>query len=594
LSKAVAWSQASVPEAAQALEAAGFPGWKATLLARRGVLSKEAATEFLEPRLDQLHDPKRLLGMDRAVASLKKARDEKSAVALVGDYDVDGVSGTALLVAVLRHCGLQVHPILPHRMRDGYGFQVVHVERALALDCRLILTVDCGTNSHEAVTAALAAGLDVVVTDHHLPEGGLPPEVVLINPCQPACEYPFADLSGAGLAFKLALALAMACARPVDPQRLLPIASLGTVADMVPLLGENRTIAALGLAGLAHTRSEGLQALIQVAGLKRPYTAEDIGFRLGPRLNAPGRLDSAEASLELLLCRDPIQGRRLAAQLDGWNQERQGVERNATEEAREAFLKLDPLPSILVGWSENWHRGVVGIAAGRLAREFHRPVILLGVEGETATGSGRSIKGVHLHDFLAVDRDDLDRFGGHAQAVGLTVKSARLEELRNSWQERAEIFTGQLSLRTFEYELEFEPRHLDPHLLQGFDELQPFGQGNPAPLLRIRGPLRLLRPIRSFGRGHLSATAGCPDGCRIRFVGWGWQDRASEFESEFEILGYLEHDRYTGGSVLRLVDCRPWLAPEKVNSESPGDAASLEASGESRPMQSNLDTKGTS
>jgi len=571
----------------------GFPAWQAALLARRGVVDEEAAREFLEPRLEQLHDPKKLRGMNKAVEFLEQARDEGIAVALVGDYDVDGVSGTALLVAMLRHCGLEVHPILPHRMRDGYGFQVVHVEQAQALGCGLILTVDCGTNSTQAAAAALAAGLKVVVTDHHLPAGELPPEVVLINPCQAGCDYPFADLSGAGLAFKLALAFAQASGRPVDPKRLLRIACLGTVADMVPLLGENRTIAALGLAELAQTRSEGLQALIQVAGLKRPYTTEDIGFRLGPRLNAPGRLGSAEAALELLLCRDPAQAKKLAAQLDGWNRQRQEVERSATEEAREAFLKLDPLPSILVGWSENWHRGVVGIAAGRLAREFHRPVLLLAVEGETATGSGRSIKGIHLHDFLAANRDDLERFGGHAQAVGLTVKSERLEDLRSHWQERAETFAEQLAVRTYEYELEFEPRHLDAKLMQGFDTLQPFGQANPAPLLRVRGPLRLVRPVRSFGHGHLSATAGDPHGGRIRLVGWRWQDRASDLDGEFEILGYLEHDRYTGGSVVRLIDCRPWPAAEEVNLDLQPEASAAARTTADRSRTTNLATTGT-
>lgn len=562
MTTSVAWSQASVPEAAQELEAAGFPAWQAVLLARRGVLNKETASEFLEPRLEQLHDPMKLLGMERAVATLEGVRKAGKAVALVGDYDVDGVSGTALLVAMLRHCGLEVHPILPHRMRDGYGFQLVHVKKAQTLGCALILTVDCGTNSSEAAAAALDAGLEVVVTDHHLPEAELPPEVVLINPCQPGCEYPFSELSGAGLALKLSLAFAAARDCSVDPRRLLLIACLGTVADMVPLLGENRAIAALGLAELAHTRSEGLQALIQVAGLKRPFTSEDIGFRLGPRINAPGRLGSAEAALDLLLCRDPVQARKLAAQLDGWNRERQTVERRATEEAREMFLKLDSLPPMLVAWSASWHRGVVGIAAGRLAREFHRPVLLLAVEGDTATGSGRSVKCVHLHDFLAVDRERLERFGGHAQAVGLTVKSSRLEELRGCWEERAGAFVEKVAVRTHEYELEFEIQHLNAQLMQGFDALQPFGQANPAPLLRVCGPLRLLQPVRCFGHGHLSATARGAQNGRIRLLGWGWQNRASDLDGEFEILGYLEHDRYTGGNVMRLVDCRPWSPPQ--------------------------------
>lgn len=561
------WTQAPVPEAVQGLEAAGFPAWQAALLARRGVQDAAAAREFLEPRLEQLHDPRGLHGVAEAVERLLAARRGGEPVALVGDYDVDGVSGTALLLAVLRHCKMEVHPILPHRMTEGYGFQEVHVERARALGCGMILTVDCGTNSTGAAEAALEAGLSVVVTDHHLPDGRLPAEVVLVNPRQEGCHYPFDELCGAGLAFKLALAFADAAGCPVDPKRLLRIACLGTVADMVPLLGENRTIAALGLAELGRTRSEGLQALIQVARLKSPFTTEDIGFRLGPRLNAPGRLDSAQSALDLLLCRDPVEARKLAAQLDGWNRERQGVERRATEEAREVFLNRESLPSILVAWSSSWHRGVVGIAAGRLAREFHRPVLLLAVEGETATGSGRSIGDIHLHDFLARSRDDLERFGGHAQAVGLTVRMDQLEELRSRWEAEAEVFAAQLAVRTYEYELEFAPRQLDAGVVQGFQALEPFGQANPSPLLRIRGPLRVARPPRLFGRGHLSAAVMDPHGGRIRIVGWGWQDRASDLEGDFELLGRLEHDRYTGGSIIRLVDCRPWRSSVELVGE---------------------------
>lgn len=542
----------------EALVAAGFTAWSARLLLRRGVADEEEARAFLAPKLDDLHDPSGLEGLDEGVEKLLAAKEAGRAVAVVGDYDVDGVSGTALLTAVLRHCGFEVLPILPHRLRDGYGFQPVHVEKAREGNCGLIVTVDCGTSSHAAVSAALEAGVEVVVTDHHLPSAEpLPEDVVLINPRQPGCSYPFDELCGAGLAFKLALAVAKATGRGVDPLALLRIACLGTIADLVPLRGENRIIATVGLSELARTRSAGLRALIEICRIRPPFTAYDVGFRLGPRLNAPGRLDSAEASLELLLCRDPRRAGELASELDRLNRERQETERRVAAEARAKALALDDLPPILVLWDEGWHRGVVGIAAGRLARELNRPTLLLAVEGETATGSGRSIEGIDLHAFLEPWSDSLERFGGHTQAVGLTVRLDALEALRDAWHEAAEPWRDGLAVRHLEFELELEPRDLDPRFVRGLFRLAPHGPGNPRPLIMIRGPLVLATPPRFFGTGHISGQAQAEDGARIRFVAWGWQERSAAFEGEFELLGHLEPDRYLGGSVLRLTDCRP-------------------------------------
>ncbi len=558
---AVEWRRASVPAAAEGLAAAGYSRQLAELLARRGVEDAAAAEAFLNPRLEQLHDPRLLAGLDAAVERLLAARRDSERVAIVGDYDVDGVSGTALLSAVFRACGLEVFPILPHRMRDGYGFQPAHVERARAERCGLVVTIDCGTTSIAAAEAAIAAGLDVVVTDHHLPGGDpLPEEVVQINPHREGCSYPFAELSGAGLALKLALATAQACQRKVDPRILMRVACLGTVADLVPLVGENRVIAAVGLSELGRTRSPGLLALIRVAGLRSPLSAADIGFRLGPRLNAPGRMDSAEPALELLLSRDPRRATELAEELDRLNRDRQDEERRTAEEAREVFIGRKDLPAILLAWSEGWHRGVVGIAAGRLARDFHRPTILLSLEGDSATGSGRSIPGINLHRFLSRSKDELARFGGHAQAVGLTARREDLESLRERWErEAAESWAEEVAVRSYEYELDLGAAEVTRRLYGELRRLEPHGKGNEQPLVRIRGPLRLLGAPRFFGRGHVSAMAVGGDGGRIRLVGWDWQDRAHRLvEGEFEVLGHLEEDRYRGGAELRLLDSRPY------------------------------------
>jgi single-stranded-DNA-specific exonuclease len=553
---AAEWVAAPVPDAAAELERAGFPGWLAGLLARRGVSDAPGAERFLTPSLDQLHDPFLLAGMGEAVERLLIARAGHERIAIVGDYDVDGVTATAQLLAVLGACGCDVRAILPHRLREGYGFQPVHVERARAEGCTLIVTADCGSSSAQAVESAQAAGIGVVITDHHLPGCELPAGAIQINPRQAGCTYPFPDLAAAGLALKLAMAMAGRCSRRVEVEALLRIACLGTIADLVPLRGENRVIAALGLAALAQSRSLGLKALIQQSGVKPPFTAADVGFRLGPRLNAAGRLDSPDRALELLMSRDAGRAAELAAELDTWNRERQAEEAHVVEQAAEIFAARSPLPPILVAWSPEWHKGVVGVAAGRIAKDLHRPTVLLAVEGDIATGSGRSVPGLELHGFLAGWKDRLLRFGGHAQAIGMTASMAELEGLRREWESAGAGWPPELLTRRLEYEMHLEPREISSRLVADLGRLEPFGQGNPRPLVRT-GPLRLDGPTRPFGNGHLGARTRGPEGASVELVGWGWQERAGALDGTFEVLACVEHDAYRGGPVLRLVDSRP-------------------------------------
>lgn len=608
------WSAAEVPEAASVLVDARLPRWLADLLARRGVADEAAARRFLNPSLDQLHDPLRLAGVGAAVERLVAAREAGETVAVVGDYDVDGVTATALLTAVLGACRISSRAILPHRLREGYGFQPVHVERAVEEGCSVVVTVDCGVSSGEAVRAASAAGVDVILTDHHLPGDGLPAGTLLVNPNQEGCDYPFPGLAGVGLALKLSLAVADACGRRLDPHQLLRIACLGTIADLAPLVDENRVIAALGLRALEGTTSLGLQALFRLAGVKPPMSASDVGFRIGPRLNAAGRLDDAAGALELLTSRDPERCEELAGRLDQLNRERQGEERRVVEEARRMLVERgsgeessggngadgsgagasemgDELPPILIAWSADWHPGVLGIAAGRLAREFHRPTVLLALrdtaDGEagaggdertapSATGSGRSIQGVALHDFLDRWRGELARFGGHDQAVGLTVEAAtdsgedtaadsaaealeaKLRALRDAWETAAAEWPAELLERRYEYELEVGPARITSGFVRQLARLEPHGQGNPQPLARV-GPLSLAKPPRIFGKEtkHLSAVAVGEDGGRVDLVAWRWGDQPERLAGRFEVLGYIEEDDYRKAPVVRVVDARP-------------------------------------
>jgi single-stranded-DNA-specific exonuclease len=555
------WRLAETPSGAQPLVAGGFDPLTAAMLARRGVVSVAEAHDFLTPTLAQLHDPAGLSGMPEAVERIARAAADRERVVVIGDYDADGVTAVALLVAVLKACGIAANAILPHRLTEGYGFQELHVDRALGEGARLVITVDCGTTSIAAAERAGAAGLDVIVTDHHLPGSALPPSVILVNPRQEGCRYPFRDLAGVGLALKLAQAVARRLERDIAVEPLLRIAALGTIADLVPLRGENRVIAALGLAALPATKSAGLKRLFQEAGIKAPFDAEDVAFRIGPRLNAAGRLGSAEAALELLLTKDPQRADALAVELGETNRRRQAEELRVVEEATrrvEERAETAAMPPILVEWSEEWHPGVVGIAAGRLARRFHRPVLLLAVRGDSATGSGRSIAGIDLHGWVATESARLERFGGHAQAIGLTVGTAALEVLRGALCGSAERWVGSAATPALDYEVELSAADVDDSLWRNLRRFKPHGMANPEPLLRI-GPLeRTAR--RVFGGGHQEISARGTDrgrvGGKVTLIAWKSQELSFE-EGPFEILGALERSSWNGALQIRVVAKRP-------------------------------------
>jgi single-stranded-DNA-specific exonuclease len=556
------WVSAPVPAAASELIAAGYPATQARLLALRGVRTPAEAAAFLAPDLGQLSDPRRLRGLPAALERLARAAHGRETVAIVGDYDVDGVAATALLTAALRAVGARPCPLLAHRHEEGYGFQPLHARRARELGATVLVTVDCGTNSREAAAEARAAGLDLIVTDHHLPDGGAPVEGVLVNPRQPGCDSPARDLTGAGLAFKLAAALLAERGVDVPWDALLRIACLGTIADVAPLAGENRVIAALGLRALGEPRSAGLRALIESAGLRAPLRAADVGFRLGPRLNAAGRLGSAEPALELLLERDPARARELAAKLEQANRERQQLEGRVLDDAEAALA--DDASAIAVAWGESWNRGVVGIAAARLARRRSRPALLLAIDGERATGSGRSVPGIHLHDFLRPWAARLDRFGGHEQAVGLTVRRDRLPTLAREWREAAGAWPEELLAPPRTYDLDLAAEAVGEGLLGEIEALEPFGAGNPEPLFRI-GSLRALGAPRAFGRGHAAfrvAAADGPSEGSFELIAWGWQaDGSREIPARFEVLARLERDRWRGAARAILEDLRPIGGP---------------------------------
>ncbi len=575
---AAEWVERATPEAAESLAAAGY-GLLAPLLARRGVTTPAAADAFLAPHRRGLHDPFLLLGMTAAVERLLAACAGRSTVAIVGDYDVDGVTACALLTVVLRSLGANVVPILPNRLTEGYGFQPLQVEKAELAGAAAIVTVDCGTTSREAILAAIERGMDVIVTDHHLVGGDFPPQAIQINPLQEDCSYPCRDLCGAGLAFKLAQAVLRRSGRREPLAALLRMTCLGTIADMVPLLGENRVIAALGLQALSQARSPGLRALKLVARTTGSVSAADVAYRLAPRMNAAGRMDDPELALRLLLTRDPEEATDLAGKLNALNEKRRDEERRVADQARERFAVCDPLPGVLMEWDPDWHRGVVGIVAGRLARELHRPVILLGVDGDTGTGSGRSIPNLDLHAFVAGFRDRMIRSGGHPQAVGLSVAHAELPDLREAMEQAAD-WPPELLIRRREYELDLSPEQIDRALCAELARLEPHGRGNRQPLIRL-GPIERAGKLRELSadgvrlRVRAAGGNGTQGGRSVELLGWGWKRRLARFDGEFEVLGTVETDSWAGGPpVVKIEDARSVEPPDSSPTPCPGPVSS--------------------
>jgi single-stranded-DNA-specific exonuclease len=481
-------------------------------------------------------------------------------VVVFGDYDVDGVTAVAQLRAALARLGADAVAFIPHRLRDGYGLKPDTVRRVLAeLRPSTIITVDCGIGAVEGVACARAAGVEVIVTDHHLVPDELPAGAVVVNPRQPGCPYPYKELAASAVAMKIAEAVGRAAGRPVARESLLRAACLGTIADLVPLDGENRVIAALGLAALAASRAPGLRALLAEAGLPpgAAPTSEDVAFRVAPRLNAAGRLDTAMLALSLFEERDPVRAGGVARELSARNAERQALERRVVAEAR---LRLGPAPeeTLLVAGDAGWHRGVLGIAASRLAREYHRPVLLFGMDGGRASGSGRSIPGVSLHGVLKELSARFTDFGGHDQAVGGSLPAESFDafcaDARALFRERV---PRERLVAPADAEVELPLESVDERLLAELATLEPHGSGNPRPVFLARdvataGPFA---PAGSSGlRGRLRVGASS-----LRAIVWQPSAEVAGLVGSgapFELHYRLSDDRRGFGPQAEIVRAR--------------------------------------
>jgi len=456
------------------------------LFIRRGIDDVDAYRKFVAPGAEDLHDPSTIHGMSHACERIGRAIRDGEAIVIYGDYDVDGVTSIVLLQTVLRALGADAGFVVPHRLVDGYGLKTEVLDRVLAeRNVKLVITVDCGITSVEPVKRALDRGIDVIITDHHLPPGTLPDAAAVLNPKQPGCTYPFKDLAGVGVAFKLCCELIRRHGRKISIDSLLKIAAIGTIADVAPLVGENRTIAALGLAGLADVRNPGLRALLKRLGLAgRPLRSVDVGFKIGPRINAAGRLASANTAIELFAAVDEDAAWEICAELDRMNAERQQVEKDVRAAAES---QIGGSERVLLLAGEGWHRGVLGLTAGRIAQKTHRPTLVMTVEGDAVIGSARSIPTIDLHAQLERVHELFTHFGGHEFACGFSL------ELRNLGALRARLAAqfDELDEARFRREARVDAcvtlAEIDPEFVAAHEQLQPFGAGNPQPLFAVRG-----------------------------------------------------------------------------------------------------------
>ena len=533
----------------------------ARLLCMRGFGDAELASRFLNPTLDHLHDPFRLADMDKAIPRLERAIAQREKIAIHGDYDVDGITSTVILRRALEMLGGSVVHFLPERMRDGYGLQPATIERLHADGVGLIVSVDCGIRAAEAARRARDLGVDLIITDHHEPEGTLPDAMAVINPKRADCSYPDKYLAGVGVALKVVQAL---CAR-ADKAKWLPafvkVAAIGTLADVVPLIGENRVIARHGLASLSKgPHAIGLRALLDASGLTgKTIDSYHVGFMLAPRVNAAGRMSTPDIAARLLLATDERmedEARALAQQLCDENTRRQLEEADLVGQAKKA-IETDPAVgahNVLVVGGAGWHRGVIGIAASKLVDTYHRPSIVLSIDGDIAHGSCRSIPDFDILGALEQCSDVFIKFGGHKQAAGLTMETARVPEFRariNAFADET-IEPDQLRPR-LRIDAPLSLKGITHDLVSGLDQLGPFGMSNPRPVFNAKG-VEIVDGPRTIKDRHLKMTFA-QDGRRFRAIAWRAAEKAEFLEKNRAAVNLafsLDRNEFQGETFLEL------------------------------------------
>jgi single-stranded-DNA-specific exonuclease len=543
---------------------AGVSPVLAELLLRQGLGDADKAGRFLHPALSELEDPFRVTNVEPAATRLRQAIAQREEIAVLGDYDVDGVTSTALLVSILRRFGINPRFVVPRRAEDGYGLSRSAIDRALEQGLpQLFIALDCGTNSHEEVAYLQAQGVDVIVIDHHRSREHALERCLLINPHvhEVADDGAWRNLCTVGLVFKLMHGLLKQLraenhpvAHRIKLRDYLDLVALGTVADLVPLLGENRILARQGLRILQQTRRPGLQALMRVTGVKQTQEIMpvDISFRLGPRINASGRLADAALSVELMLNDDETFCDETALKLDAFNRERQDIERQITEEAeRLVETQYSALPGIVL-YGDTWHPGVVGIVAGRVTRKYNRPCIVLGNDGDLAKGSGRSVDGVNLVEVLGTCCELLTSWGGHPMAVGVSLAKPGLDAFRAQFAEAVRRHVGgDIAAQKLTIAAWLAPEQIRDPLMEELEALHPFGQGNPEPVFGLRGVVLRQAP-EVFKEYHFRLWIEDGGGRRLHGVAWKMAHRLPPVGVPIDLAVELAWNYFNDRKFLQL------------------------------------------
>ncbi len=542
----------------------------ARLLCIRDLGDPDVARRFLRPSLDDLHDPFLLADMGVAVERIMRAIGGRERIAIHGDYDVDGVTSTVILRRALELLGADVFHFIPERLRDGYGLQPAAVDRLHGDGARLIISVDCGIRSAEAAQQARALGVDLIITDHHEPDAELPPALAVINPKRHDCRYPDKNLAGVGVALKLVQALCAKAGRAAWLPAFVKVAAIGTLADVVPLVGENRILAKLGLAMLSKgPHKVGLRALLDGCGLSgKEIDSYHIGFVLAPRVNAAGRMSTPDIAARLLLASDEsmaAEARDLAEQLNTENLRRQQEEADIVAAARtlvETDLEIGSR-TVMVVAGEGWHRGVIGIVASKLVDHFHRPAIVLSIDGDVAHGSCRSIPSFNMLGALESCADAMIKFGGHKQAAGLTVETARIRELRRRVNDHADERLGPDDLRPRLWiDAALPLKQINEQVASELTALAPFGAGNPNPVFRA-SRVEVVDGPRLVKERHLK-MAFRQEGRVMRGIAWRARERESfisEHRAAIDLAFSVEQDTWNGDRYLQL-SVADFRAPE--------------------------------
>jgi single-stranded-DNA-specific exonuclease len=562
-----------VPELARAT---GLSMLEAQLVMNRGLTDAQAVSSYLSPKLNLLSDPLSLKDMDQAVALIIEALENQETVTVYGDFDADGFTATAVLCNFFSNLGIPVSHYIPDRLAEGYGLHREALKKIARKGKGVLITVDCGTTNQDEIALAGSLGLKVVVTDHHQVPGDFAPRCPVINPHRPDCSFPFKHLAGVGVSFFLAVALRAALRakgwfnhRPEpDLRDYLDLVALGTVADMVPLLDQNRILVSAGLEKIRHSRWPGIQAIAELADLGgTAVSTSDLAYRMAPRLNASGRMGETEIGVMALTTCHPGLARELAGKLEAMNAERQVIERKIMEDIERglAGAAIENRRTIVVA-GRGWHRGVLGIVASRLADKFHRPVLVLNIENGIASGSGRSIPEFDLYRALTSLAHLFERYGGHKQAAGLSLKVACIEALREEFEELARKEIGEKDLLcSMDVDARVNLKDMDLESIRRIASFSPFGPGNPEPLF-YAGPCEVVER-RVVGERHLKMKVR-QDRAVIETIGFGLAGNLSDIHAPINFIFTPEIDRWQGRDKprLRIIDMELTDQPSKLAS----------------------------